>query len=293
MTIAVCYLTPEGVVFGADSTASYLARDGIHYLNHAQKVFELGENSSLGLVGWGLGEIDGTSIRTLVAECSDTLVVAAPKSVEKVAERWGEIVWSRYKKLIAAHASKISRFLDLAVQDRLAKITSEDELTEYKNLTRDLSELRTGFFVGGRAGGNRQSEAFSVQFDVLAAQPKFEPLPMGDINLEGEPNYAHRLVRGIDPNIREAILKSKFWKGDQEDLDEILRGFALMSPVPPIRDAIDHVHALVHATIKALKFSPNSQIVGGPIEVAVITADRDWRWVRHKTFESAINDGQP
>jgi hypothetical protein len=47
MTIAVCYLSPEGFVVGSDSTTTYGSSHGPHYFNHAQKIFEIGENSSL------------------------------------------------------------------------------------------------------------------------------------------------------------------------------------------------------------------------------------------------------
>lgn len=57
MTIAACYVTNEGVVMGADSTTSYPQENGTHYLNHAQKLYEIGENSTLGALTWGLGAI--------------------------------------------------------------------------------------------------------------------------------------------------------------------------------------------------------------------------------------------
>jgi hypothetical protein len=62
----------------------------------------------------------------------------------------------------------------------------------------------------------------------------------------------------------------------------------------PIREAIDFVHACVSSTIKAMKFSTSlAQICGGPIEIAVITTDRRFRWVRHKDWDVAIAEGDP
>lgn len=58
-----------------------------------------------------------------------------------------------------------------------------------------------------------------------------------------------------------------------------------------MRDAVDYVHSCIYCTIKAMKFSNLSQVCGGPIEVAVITADRRFRWVRHKSWDAAIADG--
>ena len=58
-----------------------------------------------------------------------------------------------------------------------------------------------------------------------------------------------------------------------------------------MRDAIDYVHSAIYCTIKAVKFSTMAQVCGGPIEIAVITSDRLFRWVRHKPWHAAIVDG--
>jgi len=60
----------------------------------------------------------------------------------------------------------------------------------------------------------------------------------------------------------------------------------------PIRDAVDFVHTCIHSTIKALKFSRYSQVCGGPIELAVITTDRASRWIKHKGWDAAIEEGE-
>lgn len=70
MTIAACYLSPEGVVFGADSTSTYNFTNGRHHFNYGQKIFEISdspETGTLALVTWGLGGLSVGSYRTLVA----------------------------------------------------------------------------------------------------------------------------------------------------------------------------------------------------------------------------------
>ena len=42
-------------MLGADSTSTYPSLSGPHYYNHAQKLFEIGEDSTVGIVTWGLG----------------------------------------------------------------------------------------------------------------------------------------------------------------------------------------------------------------------------------------------
>lgn len=78
MTIAACYVSAEGVVLGADSTSTVYVpgppgvEGNTHFFNLAQKVFEFGEDSSIGIVTWGLGSLGDTSHRTVIAEVADT-----------------------------------------------------------------------------------------------------------------------------------------------------------------------------------------------------------------------------
>jgi len=70
MTIAAAYLTSEGVVLGADSTTTVGTGGGVavaQLLNYAQKIFEVGERSRLGVCTWGAGRIGEVSHRTLIA----------------------------------------------------------------------------------------------------------------------------------------------------------------------------------------------------------------------------------
>jgi hypothetical protein len=101
-----------------------------------------------------------------------------------------------------------------------------------------------------------------------------------------------RLIYGIDPRLFESILNSGRWNGSQQDLAALVHPFILQTiALLPIREAIDWVHASVYATIKMMRYSQLDPLCGGPVEVAVITADRPFRWVRHKALDAAINIG--
>ena len=108
MTIAGFYLSPEGVVLGADSTSSVLGDNGMHYFDFNQKVFEIGEESTFGLITWGLGGLSGKSYRTLIALLADDLKSNPPLSVSDVAHRWVEKFWDEY---LADHRVQLARQL--------------------------------------------------------------------------------------------------------------------------------------------------------------------------------------
>jgi hypothetical protein len=102
------------------------------------------------------------------------------------------------------------------------------------------------------------------------------------------PPTPRHLVQTI---LKGAIVNSGKWRGTDAELQAILEKFAFGHALLPVRDAIDFVHACIYSTIKGLKFSNFPQICGGPIEIAVITTDRRFRWVRHKNWDAAITEG--
>lgn len=118
------------------------------------------------------------------------------------------------------------------------------------------------------------------------------PTTVGTTSVWGAPNIIFRLLLGIDGEARQKLIDSGKWSGTIPELDQILYVNRLSHPLLPIRDAIDFVHTCIYSTIKALKFSSWSQICGGPIELAVITTDRTFRWVRHKEWDAGITEGE-
>jgi hypothetical protein len=108
----------------------------------------------------------------------------------------------------------------------------------------------------------------------------------------GCPNLIDRLIYGLDTLALGAIVNSGKWSGTDQELIDLLMPFCLGQPRDlPIREAIDWVHAAIYTTIKGMKFSHLAPVCGGPVEIAVITTDRLFRWVRHKSFDAAIGEG--
>ena len=295
MTIAACYLSPEGVVLGADSTSTYGLASGAHYYNNAQKLFEVGEDSTLGIVAWGLGGLNSYSHRTLIALFSDDLKGKLPNTGLDVVERWIDRFWTAYTDDKAPLAPLFEECHTLAAKQPFADGTNEPEArteTEERRFAEVSQFLVAGFCVGGYLSANRKSFAYEVIFDPLRGKPNPVEIAPG-WRFWGAPNMIQRLIFGCDDGIKGAIMQSGKWGGTREELDALIGRHQLSHPIVPIRDAIDFVHACIASTIKAFKFSALSQICGGPIEIAVITTDRSFRWVRHKTWDAAINEGGP
>jgi hypothetical protein len=163
---------------------------------------------------------------------------------------------------------------------------NENEETAFINLK---SNLIAGFCIGGHAE-DRVPSAYSVIFEPLVGRPYCREV--SGWSFWGTPNIVQRLIFGCDDRLKSDLLSSGKWSGTKADLDALLEQHNFAHPIIlPMRDAVDFVHSAISSTIKTLKFSNLSQTCGGPIELAVITSDRKFRWVRHKSWDSAISEG--
>jgi hypothetical protein len=281
MTIAACYLIPEGVVLGADSTTTLSVRGESFYFNYGQKLFEVGQGTSIGLLTWGLGGLGQLSYRTLIGQFSDALLAKPPKTIKEAAEEWASIFWSSYSAMLSSEFAEARALL--AIPQRSP---AEDE-----HLFGLLAGGSVGFCIAGCLPPLREPFAFEIAVDFSMAAPRVTMLSMGRCYFWGMPNVINRLLHGMDDQLFEDIVSSGKWTGTQQDLFDLVRKRAIQPlGVVPVREAVDWVYSSIHTTIKAMKFGTLGSSCGGPIEVAVITTDRPFRWVCHKRFDAAIED---
>lgn len=290
MTIAGVYLSPEGVVLGADSTSSVASAQGFHFYNHNQKLFELGEGGTLAILTWGLGGLGAISYRTLLALFADELEKINVADVAEVMQKWIDMFWPYYSA-----DAQVIRFAELKNKSPFGTppntrgVRTEEEENECSVLEKNLP---VGFCIAGHIQLNRKPEAHHVMFMPNSIKPTAQSIQQHSLQWFGVPNFFSRLMFGTDEQFLNLIEASGKWNSTRADLEAIARSNAIVpNGTLPIRDAVDYVHTCIHCTIKAIKFSGIPQVCGGPIEIAVITTDRKFRWVRHKTWDAAIIDG--
>jgi hypothetical protein len=285
MTIAACYVCSEGVVFGADSTATFLGdkpleSNEFQTFDFTQKIFEIGEaGSTLGFVSSGIQGIQKTSLRTMLADLSVNLIQFPPASVADAMNQWRDKFWSAYSTAFAYEIQRVKVLL--AKADR-----SKEDDGELLGIRQNLSGSCT---IGGRVAADRTPAASCFTYGPFEDLPECSLIPSGWPRFWGCPNLLERMQFGIEENLIRQILASPHWKGSEEDLHSIVREQMLQIPRQlPIRDAIDWVYSSIFTTIKGMKFARQPPVCGGPIEVAVITTDRPFRWVCHKSLADAI-----
>ena len=289
MTIAACYLSSEGIVFGADSTSTiWIPGPGgdtgaLHHLNYSQKVFEIGTESTLGIVMWGMGAINDLAHRTLIARFADDLKSNPTSSMLETAERFCIHFWDEYKSRLS---DPIKQFQE--IDSKKGSGITEEQTTIHESLQQALSG---GYCLGGYLPSNRIPQAFEILYHPsLQITPVPNVLKQGSAFFWGCPNIIDRVLYAQDESLFNEIKESEYWTGSEEDLFELIRKHRFAQPYDlPLREAIDWTHTIIYATIKAMKFSHLPPVCGGPIEISVISTDRLYRWVKHKRFHAALS----
>ena len=230
--IAACYLSPEGVVLGADSASTYDTTSGPHHFNYGQKLFEISnepETGTLGIVTWGMGGLEVGSYRTLIARLSDDLRANPPSNVEDACNRWIDLFWAAYTNSLAGD---IARCQTLAAKDAYDPTAPNDQAKRTVQET-ELITLRDGRFVGFCLGGytkqSRTPAAFEMLFDPLQGKPTPQSLPWAQ-SLWGVPAMIMRLIKGCGDEVRDAILATNKWNGTPAELDAVIAAHRLNHP---------------------------------------------------------------
>lgn len=250
MPIAACFLTPEGVVIGADSAAP---TEVVPTTPPAisppvmQRVFQVTE--TLGILFWGGASHASLSPRSLVATLADEFARHSPPTVQ-------------------AAATRVAVVLESAV--------TTDGVSRRKHEPPSF-----GCCVAGHLDGEAHApRAFEVTMgDGHAAVVR--PLPPGG-SYWGSPGIISRLLWGIDAGAFDRILASRRWKGTRKEL------LALLDParLDTVRDlslahAVDWVHTLLFSSVHAAESIGRPPDARSPLHLAVIACDTGFRWVCH------------
>ncbi len=258
MTIAAAYLVSDGVVFGADSSSTVevntpQGKGVAQLLNHAQKIFEIGDNSRLGICTYGSASLGNISHRTAVARLADKI----------------------NKDTTVDQAS-----------DLFIKIIREE-------VGQQAAFPLIGYFFGGWNPNTHKPECFQIEFSQGTLEKKplqqgacvfaGDPIFFSRVFWGFDPRLREELKQSYSNQFQKS----------PEEFDAIFNPIAQKYITAgfqdlPIREAIDFINSYLHITIKAQKFRFGPPSCGGSIEIGFITTDRNFRWARHKTFYSAI-----
>jgi len=265
MTIAAAYLVSEGVVFGADSSTMVSVKPPgapgagvVQLLDHSQKVFEVGQNSRLGVCTWGAGALGDVSHRTVIAQLADE--ITDELTVGDAAKKLGDIV----KPLVEKHGIDFVGYY-LGGWETKTHYPACFKIEVHKDRL-DVDPIPLGLcsFAGMPHFFTRVFRGFDPELPNKLREEIKALFAAGTIPADFDKAFEQAFQKASDPLIAAG----------HKDL--------------PIREAIDFVYSYLHITVKATKFRFGAPGCGGPIEVGFVTTDRPFRWASHKTFVSAI-----
>lgn len=255
MTIAIALKINDGIVLATDSASTIVGEeieDGVRSVRHtyftADKLFNLKKGSRIGAMTWGNGSINDESISTLVKDFR--------KGSEK--KEYGAV---------EAIVNDFKSFLE-------NKITPETSL---------------GFLIAGYSKGEGHPEMFLININNGNIE---EPMQLNaddplSISWFGETSFLTRLLLGFDERLFGIFEDNGV---DRKTIDNIFNDcreklqLPLGVPAMPIKDAIDLVKFLADISVNSSRFSPDAQVIGGPIDIAVITKHEGFKWIQRKHY---------
>jgi len=273
MTIAISMKVNDGIVLATDSAATIAAESisentykvaKIYY--NAEKLFNLFKGHPIGVITWGTGSIGKSSISTIIKDFRKNYseqIKENDYSIESIALKLSEFVYNVHFK------------------------------DTYKNWK--VKPPHIGFMVSGYSKAKDFGEEW--KFDIIngeLTEPyKIRGENQSGITWNGEHEAIFRMIKGYSsklPSLLNSLeIDSKIHDKILTEADKQLTTPFILAPMP-IHDAIDLANFLVDTTINFFKFAPGAEVVGGPIDIAVITKHEGFKWIKRKYYyDSELN----
>ncbi len=265
MSIGMVIKGPEGLVLAADSRQTITARapDGTPInvnFDNARKLFRVPtpeegpkyDRHPMGLVTYGLGGLGPRSVSSLIVEFTSTGIGYQVGGVREFAERLG----AHFKGLWA------------------------------EAMPPDYRGPGISFIVAGMDPRDTFGKMFVVEVPEPAT-PEERSGGQGEFGITwgGQREVVDRLLRGYDMRALDVV--REHLSLDATQVGEIERKLGMLSmqiPVQmlPLQDCIDLAIFFVRTTIAAQTLTIGLRGCGGPIDIAVITPEKDFLWVHKK-----------
>ncbi|NQS97486.1 MAG: hypothetical protein HQ591_03445 [candidate division Zixibacteria bacterium] len=265
MSIIASIKVYDGLVLAADSMTTIIGEEvssGIKGVvktyEFSNKLFQL-KSLPVGLLTYGIGNIAQRSIESLLNEF-----------MRKYDEIRGNTSENKHK--IENITQRLLDFLRGVYKDFFKEIPEE-------NMPK----------LGVLVGGYSPDSVFAEEWEFIL--PNFDEIKL----VRSTDNFGAswrgivipftRLYRGIDPRTEQLLIK----EGVSPDIVKKAH-YAFESPIifdgMPVQDAIDLAKFIIETTIGLSRFEAGPPSCGGPIDIAVILPDKQFKWIQKKELRS-------
>ena len=134
-----------------------------------------------------------------------------------------------------------------------------------------------GILVGGYSPSEPLAEEWEFTLPKSSKPSRVQQHGVFGASWRGITRPFTRLYKGVDPALLQRIEAKK------RDLDPLV--LSLVFDAMPIQEAIDFVVFILQTTINVAKFELGSSSCGGPLWVALITRDEEFRWIERPRWK--------
>ncbi|HBE71160.1 MAG TPA: hypothetical protein DDW52_23690 [Planctomycetaceae bacterium] len=257
MTAVLAISVREGVVLTTDSRTTIQLGDEpkqFQTFDNVQKVFRLHPELPIAVMTWGLNQLGDATIAELIKEAGDRLAGQSPKHKD----------WELD-----------SEDADLEpVAERVTNFLFHDHYQPISEKLPDVANC-TLHFAGFSSGKRRPEQAEAVLMKDHIQGPRHLVNNAVQVNYTG--TYTARIMGAMDPRVLPVFEKAGFeaekaQRATRKITSESLR--RLLHPSMPLIEVARLSRNLMNTEIALTQFGPEPDVVGGGIQMAVISRDK-------------------
>ena len=303
MSLVINATIPEGIILAADSRQSFRNRKGMARIgsDNASKIFEI--NSRVGVGVTGLAFLPEDGVMKNISKFIDVFkheVKTEDMTVQEIAEKLHYLFSKKYN-----HEEQLKRSVEKVESDlqrQGAEIIEKKEESGFVKIRFKIhegeKETRVGVDMiklmvsGYNSNGNHEVYTCHIPGKVQKVRDGNEKGKEYGSSWIGQTDVVSRIVLGFDGRVGnlEFVSKAVQEKG-KEEINKQLRNleYVIQWGTMTVQDAVDFCVLMVQSTSAIQRFSDGIKGdpgdmpgVGGPVDVAVITPEKGFVWVKRK-----------
>lgn len=304
MSLVINTTTPEGIVLAADSRQSYRNMKGMARIGseNAIKLFEINRRIGVGITGLAFLPEGGVqkNVSQFIEEFRRGNKVKNME-VKDVAHKLHHIFSQKYRWEEQLGIIKANIETDLTSKGcNILQMDEEEDMLKFSFRT-PHGTIENGMarpdpieilVAGYNPDGSHQVYSVTIPGPLQKLRDSAQPNIEYGSSWIGQGDVAARIVLGFDGRIQNIeFVKEAIERRNEQEIQSQLRGleYAIQWGTMTLQDAIDFATLMIQTTSAIQRFSDgiNADLgdmpgVGGPINVAVITPDHGFVWVKKK-----------
>lgn len=314
MSLVINTTTPEGIVLAADSRQSYRNMKGMARIGseNATKLFQLNQRIGVGITGLTFLLENGLpkNLSQFIDEYKHEPDVEELE-VEEAAHGLYELFNSKYEweeQLNELEAnitndlqSKGMNIINVQRTDNQLQFTIQNPIGGIEEINAGLDPIEL-IVAGYNQDGSHQVFSCRIPGPVQKLRDSYDLDKQYGSSWIGQGDVVTRIVLGFDGRVVNLdFVKGALQTLGEEEIQRQLQGmeYTIQWGTMTLQDAIDFATLMIQTTSAIQRFSDGINAdpgdmpgVGGPIDVAVITPDQGFVWVKKKklSFEDSEID---